>query len=142
MAELTPCIDCGHQTSRSAFSCPKCRSPKPHGVACPVCEGDGGTLLSIKKAHKHPHSDTSPLGPWYYHPACIRGVLTIPTNAVSQSVVFNYLNRGIWKNFVNTAISLVRIAGYSMFSVIRAIAPAASFRFLSFHKMGYHENAS
>jgi len=79
MAELTPCIDCGHQISKLAIDCPKCQSSKPHGVHCLICQDDGGIALSIKKAHRHPH-DQSNWGYRYYHPECVKKVLAIPIN--------------------------------------------------------------
>ena len=82
MAELTPCIDCGHRVSRSAFNCPKCKSPKPHGVDCLVCLDDRGARVSTKKGHQHPHSARSSYGPYYYHPDCVKRVLTIPTEVL------------------------------------------------------------
>jgi hypothetical protein len=47
-----------------------------------VCKNDGGTNLSIKKGHKHPHHDHSIYSGCYYHPECIERVLTIPNNAL------------------------------------------------------------
>lgn len=80
MAELTPCIDCGHRVSRSALECPKCNSPEPHGVDCLVCQDVGGSRLSIKQVHEHPHRRHSSDRPYYYHPDCVRRVLAIATD--------------------------------------------------------------
>jgi len=84
MAELIPCIDCGHRVSSSAFNCPKCKSPKPHGVDCLVCMDDGGARVSMKEVHKHPHRSHSLSGPYYYHSECVRRILTIPTEILCR----------------------------------------------------------
>jgi len=71
MADLIPCIDCGHRISRSADKCPKCQSSEPFGVPCKFCEDTGGARIPVKEAYLSGHRT-------YFHPECIKKVLSIP----------------------------------------------------------------
>jgi hypothetical protein len=93
---LMPCIDCGHHISKSASSCPKCKSREPRGVKCFVCK-PGGSPLSIKIAH---HGG----GIVYYHPACISMVLSIPRDITCPECGVRLSQYWTWKDLCRSGI--------------------------------------
>jgi hypothetical protein len=96
MEQLSVCFDCGHQISPKASRCPKCQSADPHGVICRFCYDQGGSRVSAKKAHSHPHDFRQGVdNKHYYHVECIQRLMAIPSNASCPDCRVQLF--GLWK---------------------------------------------
>lgn len=102
MAELVPCIDCGHQISKSAYKCPKCTSDRPHGVHCLVCHPYelGAGLIGVPFPAKYAISRSDRYSE-YYHPECAERVLTIPNYTICPECSIPIAQYWSWKELFN-----------------------------------------
>ena len=58
---LVNCLKCNHKISHSAKFCPKCQTPDPVGVYCPICNGQLLSTAGVKLNNE-----------CVYHDACLK----------------------------------------------------------------------
>jgi hypothetical protein len=134
MAELTPCEDCQHQISKSARSCPKCKSSEPHGVNCLVCKDDGGRRLSVKAAHRHPHYRAD-WGYSYYHPTCIERVLAIPDESFCPECAVKLSGSWNWEELCSNGHVTCKNCGVLNVFRLKGNCAKCQLPILDFHAM-------
>lgn len=134
MPELTPCIDCAHQISRSASSCPKCNSSHPHGVYCLFCKDVGGSPLSDKKAHKHPHHK-SDWGFTYYHPGCVEKLLAIPNGLSCLECSVSLSSDWTWQDLCDNGHVSCKNCGVRNVFYQKGNCSRCALPLLGFHRM-------
>lgn len=134
MAELTACKDCQHQISISAHSCPKCGSHRPHGVECLVCKENGGTYLSQRNAHTHPHGKNDWGIDAFYHPECVQGILTIPDGSSCPDCRINLSRSWTWEELCEGHLSCKNCGMVNVFG-LKTICAKCKLPILAFHRI-------
>lgn len=135
MAELKPCIDCGHQVSANAQTCPKCGSFYFLGVDCFVCSRDGGPRVSIKKAHRHPHHFRQGHdNPQYYHIECVQRIVTIPDGTLCPECRTSLSQSLNWEDLCGDRISCKNCGAPVLTSPKVGSCKRCNLPILDFHK--------